>query len=357
MHELRRGIILKDRNVIAKGLSENECHSDLLEELKIEDNYKNSVSLFVKAELIPPNKEWWADVNSWELYIDQNEVPDWFIKNREEYEASFRHDVREWCAEHIYIDRKIDTLNNDYYFLKDCIVNQLSGNVQITCNNSTIWEMNNDSIIQYMYNNSRVVKMYGHSIVKKIDNSEIFNMHDYSKVCVMNTNSVIKEMNNHSNVDYMYDNSVVGYMKDYSVVVKMKDYSRIREMSGSSVVEKLYDNSFIKEMRDFSVVMKRYDGLLDKSIRKDIYINVNDFIKYFLNSETIISILIKDELVTCFDGRVKDLQDNTILRLQVIGADFKYSGFLRYSINEIKNVEEILDDMPNVMIECENRKE
>lgn len=76
MCEFKSGIILKNRNVIAEG--ENDSHSDLLEKLNIEDTTENAMRVFVRAELLPPNGEWWTDVDTWKFHVDQDIVPDWF---------------------------------------------------------------------------------------------------------------------------------------------------------------------------------------------------------------------------------------------------------------------------------------
>ena len=76
MCRFKSGIILKNKNVIAQG--ENNSHSDLLEKIRIEDTTENAMRVFVRAELIPPNNEWWTDVDTWKFNVDQDIVPDWF---------------------------------------------------------------------------------------------------------------------------------------------------------------------------------------------------------------------------------------------------------------------------------------
>lgn len=54
MSDLKAGLILKNRCVIAEGA--NDSHSDLLESLGIEDNIENAMRVFVRVELLPPNE-------------------------------------------------------------------------------------------------------------------------------------------------------------------------------------------------------------------------------------------------------------------------------------------------------------
>lgn len=84
MCRLKSGIIFKGRSVVAPG--ENDSHSDLLEELGMEDTQANAMTKFVRAELLPPNDEWWTDPDTWKMHVDQDIVPDWFDIDREKYE-------------------------------------------------------------------------------------------------------------------------------------------------------------------------------------------------------------------------------------------------------------------------------
>ena len=104
MCEFKSGIILKNRVYIGTG----DSHSEMLNELKIADTYLNATKTFVRAELIPPNNEWWTDPDGWKLNIDQDITPDWFNIDREKYTDEFKASVKAWWQEHVQIDKKID---------------------------------------------------------------------------------------------------------------------------------------------------------------------------------------------------------------------------------------------------------
>ncbi|MGN0272402.1 MAG: hypothetical protein ACI4DL_06525, partial [Lachnospiraceae bacterium] len=132
MCRFKSGIILKTRCVIAEG--SNDSHSDLLEELKIEDTTENAMTKFVRAELIPPNDAWWTDPDTWEFVIDQDIVPEWFEIDEDRYIAEFKKAVKEWCKEHVLIDQCIDELTSGYYRLKRCEVKKILKDAQVMLN-------------------------------------------------------------------------------------------------------------------------------------------------------------------------------------------------------------------------------
>src|SRR5574344_777867 len=216
MWRVKSGIILKNKNVIAQG--ENNSHSDLLEELKIEDTAENAMRVFVRAELIPTNNEWWTNVDIWEFNVDQDITPEWFELDKEKYEQSFREDVKAWCKEHVLVDKKIDELSNGYYMLKNCEVKKLCKDVTAMCDNSTVTAMFDNSTITKMYDNSTVTKMYGNSTVTKMwDDSTVTEMFGNSTVTKMYGNSTVTEMWDNSTVTKMYGNSTVKKMRDNSI--------------------------------------------------------------------------------------------------------------------------------------------
>lgn len=139
MCQFRSGIILKNRVVVAQGA--DDSHTDLLESLNIPDTYENVIRKFVRAELIPPNYKWWTDPDTWNINIDQDQVPDWFEEDREKYTAEFRQAVKEWWKVHVLVNQKIDVLSSGYYRLKRCKVKKLCNDAKVLCSSSTVQEM------------------------------------------------------------------------------------------------------------------------------------------------------------------------------------------------------------------------
>ena len=166
MCRFKSGIILKNKCVIAQG--SNNSHSDLLEQLGIEDNYIGASKTFVRAELVPENDEWWInpaeEPDKWNFVVDQDVVPEWF--DREKYEAEFREYVCDWWKAHVLVDQKVDELTGGYYRLKRCEVKKLLNDVKVLCDSSTVQEMYGSSTVQRMYGSSTVQEMYDSSTVR-----------------------------------------------------------------------------------------------------------------------------------------------------------------------------------------------
>lgn len=99
MCQFKSGIILKNRVVlIPEG---NESYSDLLESLGIKDTYMNDTKTFVRVELIPKDDNKYTDINEWNYRVDQDIVPDWYVKDPGRYEQEFRDAVEEYMKDYI----------------------------------------------------------------------------------------------------------------------------------------------------------------------------------------------------------------------------------------------------------------
>lgn len=127
MCQFKSGIILKNRVVLAS--EGNESHSNLLENLSIEDTHINATKAFVRAELVPKDNDKTTDVTGWKYRVDQDIVPDWYEKDPERYEKEFRDAVTEYMADYRkrfeyicgYYWTSIKDDNIIYYFMNGVI--------------------------------------------------------------------------------------------------------------------------------------------------------------------------------------------------------------------------------------------
>ena len=115
MCKLKSAIVLKNKIF----MPDYDSHSQMLEELGIEDNYLNASKTFVRVELSPNNGDVFSNMDTWELTVDQDIKPEWFTEN--EYKPLIVEKVKEWAKDHIHIGvngLKINAGENHY--IKDC---------------------------------------------------------------------------------------------------------------------------------------------------------------------------------------------------------------------------------------------
>ena len=215
----KSGIIFKTRCVVAPG--ESDSHSNLLRDLNIEDTYTNASRLFVRAELVPEDDEWWTDPDGWEYSVDQDVTPDWYDTDPGKYEEEFRQAVKAWWSEHVIVDKKIDELSTGYYRLKRCEVKKLLNDVKVYLDSSTVGAMRGSSTVGAMWDRSTVGEMW--------DRSTVGEMWDSSTVGEMRGSSTVRAMWGGSTVGEMWDSSTVGAMRGSSTVGEMWDSSTARD--------------------------------------------------------------------------------------------------------------------------------
>ena len=97
MCNFKSGVILRNKIVLAP--DGNESHSNLLESLRIKDNYDNASRVFVRVELIPKHGNKATDVDEWLYKVDQDILPHWYELDPKRYEEDFRVAVKEYMKE------------------------------------------------------------------------------------------------------------------------------------------------------------------------------------------------------------------------------------------------------------------
>ena len=220
MCRFKSGIILKNKVVVAPG--ENDSHSDLLESLGINDDYFGATNVFVRAELVPVNNEWWIDPaeepDKWRFVVDQDMRPEWFDES--EHEKIFREAVCGWWKEHVLVDQKLEKLSSGYYRLKRCEVKALLNDVKVLLGSSQVGEMRDSSQVGKMLGSSQVGKMLG--------SSQVGEMWESSQVGEMWESSQVGKMRNRSQVGKMRESSQVGEMWDRSTARDFKNWPKIK---------------------------------------------------------------------------------------------------------------------------------
>ena len=204
MCKLKSGIILKDRIFIP----DYDSHTDMLEELKIEDSRVNAERLFVRAELYPKNGDVFSDINTWIFNVDQDVRPDWFV---EDYEKNRMVEaVKKWAETHIHIGKDNLSINDGKnHYVKDCknvniydnaTVKNIYDNATVKniCGNATVECICGNATVEYIYCNATVEYICGNATVKKsagfamIITSKNFKWHKLDSTILLE-NSTIKD--------------------------------------------------------------------------------------------------------------------------------------------------------------------
>ena len=135
MCKLKSAIILKDRIF----MPDYDSHSDMLEELKIKDDYLHASKTFVRAELSPKGGDVFSDIDTWVLNVDQDITPDWF--DADTYKPKMVEMVKEWAKTHIHIGVKGLKINaGQNHYIKDCYDVEVYGSATVkeVCGSATV---------------------------------------------------------------------------------------------------------------------------------------------------------------------------------------------------------------------------
>ena len=125
MCRLKSGIALRDRLYIP----DHDRHGDMLKELDIKDDYIGAIKTFVRWELVPPDGNMLADVDTWVLSVDQDIVPDWWDEDARK--PGIVDAVKAWASEHMMVSGEKDVDHGIYYLFGDAKIT-LWGNSQAT---------------------------------------------------------------------------------------------------------------------------------------------------------------------------------------------------------------------------------
>ena len=199
MCRLKSGLILKNRVFVP----EYDNHTDMLEELGIEDNYLNASKTFVRVELSPSNGDVFSDIDTWELNVDQDITPEWY--DEDTYKPQVVDAVKAWAKDHIHIDvddLKISTGRNHY--IKNCKAVNIydSATVENICGSATVKYIYGSATVKYICGSATVKYIYGSATVKYICDS-----------------ATVKYICDSATVKYIYDSATVKNAKGLSVVI------------------------------------------------------------------------------------------------------------------------------------------
>ena len=132
MCKLKSALVLKDKVFCP----DYDSHDKMLNELKIKDTVENAERLFVRVELSPNDEDVFSDINTWDMHVDQDIVPEWFVAEAEKPRVISA--VKIWAEKHI-IENKKDVVLNDgeNCYLKNCSAKLWGNSTATLYDNST----------------------------------------------------------------------------------------------------------------------------------------------------------------------------------------------------------------------------
>ena len=214
MCRFKSAIILKDRVFIP----DYDSHSDMLEELGIEDTRHNAEKLFIRAELSPENGDVFSNIDNWKFVVDQDILPDWYVKDYDKQRMI--EAVKEWAKDriHIGVDKlKINSGANHY--IKGC------KDVNI-CGSATVEYICNSATVKNIYGSATVKNICDSATVKNIcDSATVENICDSATVEYIYGSATVKNIYGSATVEYICNSATVETAKGFSII-RTSPYSK-----------------------------------------------------------------------------------------------------------------------------------
>ena len=250
MCKLKSAIILKDRIF----MPDYDSHSKMLEELGIVDDYFNASKVFVKAELVPENKDVFSDIDRWKLEVDQDITPEWF--DEKDCAERMRKAVKEWANTHIFIgqnDLKIS--HGENIFIKDCKNVDICGDAKVKyiCGDTTVKSIGGDATVKNIYGNSMVKSIYGKASVECIyDNATVESIYGNASIeCIRDNvtvgcirdNVTVEDFCDNASVEYVYGDATINYVYGNAAVANIGSNVRINSICEHATITNVYGDA------------------------------------------------------------------------------------------------------------------
>jgi len=207
-----------------------DSHDEILSEFGLKDTGLAGKIEILRVEISPENDNYLATRNDWKYRVDQDLLPDWAEKEKDEERT--RSALESWwkaCV--VGVGQEIDKLEGTD-FRKICF-----GSVGEMRESSQVGEMRGSSQVGAMWESSQVGVMRGSSQVGVMrESAQVGEMWESSQVGVMWGSANVGVMRGSSQVGEMRGSSQVGVMWESSQVRAMRESAQVRVMLGSAQV-------------------------------------------------------------------------------------------------------------------------
>ena len=235
MCKLKSAIVLKNRIFVP----DYDSHTKMLEELGIKDDYLNASKTFVRVELSPKNGDVFSDIDTWELKVDQDIIPDWFDKKT--YKPQIVDAIKGWAKDNIHIG--IDNLEISYgeiHYIKDCT-------------NVTIY---GSATVENICGSATVGNIYDSATVENIcDSATVENICDSATVENIYGSATVENICGSATVENIYGSATVKYIYDSATVENIYGSATVGNIYSSATVENIYGSATVKKAKGSCVII------------------------------------------------------------------------------------------------------
>ena len=235
MCQLKSGIILKNKVFVP----EYDSHTEMLEELGIKDDCLNASKTFVRVELLPADNDMSSDIDTWELNVDQDIIPEWY--DEDTYKPQVVEAVKAWAKDHVHIgvdNLKISTGRNHY--IKNCKDVEIYGNATVKhiCGSATVENICDSATVENICGSATVENICGSATVENICGSAtVENICDSATVKYIYGNATVENIYDNATVESIYGNATVESICDSATVENIYDSATVKYICGSATIK------------------------------------------------------------------------------------------------------------------------
>ena len=329
MCQMKSGLILKDKIF----LPDYDSHTDMLDELGIEDNEKNASSKFIRAELYPKNGDVFSPIETWIFHVDQDVLPDWYVPKYDE--ERMRKAVKEWADKHIHIGVVgLKILEGSNHYIKDCkdveiydsaTVENIYGSATVKniYGSATVKNICDSATVKYIYGSATVKYIYGSATVKYIYGSAtVKNICDSATVKYIYGSATVKYIYGSATVKYIYGSATVENICDSATVKYIYDSATVKNIYGSATVKNICDSATVENICDSATVKYIYGSATVKNICDSATVKNAKGFSTIISSEYCWNK--KEKIILSENATFKDCEAKTIWqsgdwKLQLVG--------------------------------------
>ena len=288
MCRFKSGIILKDKVFV----SDYEDHNKMLNELGIENNSQNTENLFVKASLVPKYENMFSDIDSWELVVTQDILPDWYVKDRDRNRMI--QAVKEWAKNHIHagIDN-LEITSGKSHYIQNCKNVVISGDATIESvyGHTMIKSISGSAIVKNITHSVTIESIYDNAIVNHIcGETKVSCISGKAKIGHIYGEVIVNNICNNVTVTSISDDVIIGNLYGNAIVDYIGCSAIIKRIYGDAVIKNVYGNAKINSMLGNPIIKNIFDNAIIANISsnatvKKIYGNAK--INYIYGNATI----------------------------------------------------------------------